>query len=226
MSRNLILIILASLLAGCNLASPNVTPTTVPTATPTLEFVQPVSPTSPIAVYTVTPAAPLSTDQLVLDRAASVVAALKDKDMAKLSTYVDPKQGVRFSPYAAVKDTDLVFPAEAFPVLMSDSTVLTWGAYSATGEPMQLSFADYFAKFVYDVDFANAPEVALNRRLGVSTTLDNSHDFYPNGMIVEFYFPGFDPQLEGMDWRSLRLVFQQDEGSWYLVGIIHDQWTT
>jgi hypothetical protein len=28
-----------------------------------------------------------------------------------------------------------------------------------------------------------------------------------------------------MDWRSLRLVFMQDGGTWYLAGIIHDQWT-
>jgi hypothetical protein len=28
-----------------------------------------------------------------------------------------------------------------------------------------------------------------------------------------------------MDWRSLRLVFEEQGGSWYLVGIVHDQWT-
>jgi len=76
------------------------------------------------------------------------------------------------------------------------------------------------------VDFANAPQIAINHRLGVSTTMDNAEKFYPEAMIVEYYFPGFDAQLEGMDWRSLRLVFQQDNSTWYLVGIIHDQWTT
>jgi hypothetical protein len=45
-------------------------------------------------------------------------------------------------------------------------------------------------------------------------------------MIVEYYFPGFDLQLQGMDWRSLRLVFTLYDNTWYLVGIIHDQWTT
>jgi len=42
---------------------------------------------------------------------------------------------------------------------------------------------------------------------------------------VEYHFPGIDPQYGGLDWRSLRLVFQQSGGEWYLVGIIHDQWT-
>jgi hypothetical protein len=36
---------------------------------------------------------------------------------------------------------------------------------------------------------------------------------------------GFDPEYEGMDWRSLRLVFEKKNDIWYLVGIIHDQWT-
>ena len=222
----LISLLMASLLTGCNLASTEAKPTSNATATPTLEFVEPVSPTAPIAVYTVTPAAPVPTEQAVLDRAAEVVAALKDKDMTRLSTYVDPQLGLRFSPYAAVKDTDLVFPVDTVAGLMADSTVFTWGAYYATGEPVELTFADYYGKFIYDVDFATAPQVAINQRLGVSTTLDNSHEFYPNAMIVEYHFPGFDPQFEGMDWRSLRLVFQQANDTWYLAGIIHDQWTT
>ena len=44
-------------------------------------------------------------------------------------------------------------------------------------------------------------------------------------MVVEYHFPGFDPQYGGLDWASLRLVFQEFEGRWVLVGIIHDEWT-
>jgi len=29
-----------------------------------------------------------------------------------------------------------------------------------------------------------------------------------------------------MDWKSLRLVFEQYDGSWKLVGIINNEWTT
>jgi hypothetical protein len=154
------------------------------------------------------------------------MSALKDKDMVRLSQYVQPQLGLRFSPYASVKDTDQVLPPDKIAGLMADSTVYTWGAYDGSGEPIDLTFADYYSKFVYDVDFANAPQLALNHRLGVSTTTDNSVEFYPTAMIVEYYFPGFEPQLDGMDWRSLRLVFMENNSTWYLVGIIHDQWTT
>lgn len=55
--------------------------------------------------------------------------------------------------------------------------------------------------------------------------LENQFEVYENPIIVEYYFSGFDPEYEGIDWRSLRLVFEQYEGSWKLVGIINNQWT-
>lgn len=44
-------------------------------------------------------------------------------------------------------------------------------------------------------------------------------------MVVEYYLPGENPDYGGLDWQSLRLVFQHKEGAWYLVGVIHDEWT-
>ncbi|MDD5470267.1 MAG: hypothetical protein PHO92_05750, partial [Candidatus Peribacteraceae bacterium] len=56
--------------------------------------------------------------------------------------------------------------------------------------------------------------------------LDNARDVYPGAQIVEYHFPGFDPQYEGMDWSSLRLVLEKFNSEWRLVGLIHDEWTT
>ena len=39
-------------------------------------------------------------------------------------------------------------------------------------------------------------------------------------------FPGFDPQYEGMDWSSLRLVIEKYNSEWRLVDLIHGEWTT
>jgi hypothetical protein len=222
--------LLGIVLTGCNLAASPATSTTVPTLVPSLAFNQP-SPTPPVLLYPnpitpVIPTGPVTTGQAVFDRAALVVTALKDKDMAALAGYVSPQMGIRFSPYAVVLDTHQVFTPDQLAGLLADSTVYSWGNYDGTGEPIQLTFSDYYAKFIYDEDFANAPQMALNHRLGVSTTLDNAAEFYSGSMIVEYYFPGFDPTYEGMDWRSLRLVFMQSGSTWYLVGIIHDQWTT
>lgn len=221
-------ILLTSMLVGCNLTSSTMVPTTISTTAPTLEFVdstpfQPISPTQSIILI---PALPASIQQAVLDRASEVIALIKAKDLITLSNYVHPMDGLRFSPYAFVNATDQVFPADEVASLLADSTVYSWGTFSGSGAPIDITFTDYYSKFIYDVDFANAPQLALNHRLGMSTSLDNSHEFYPGAMIVEYYFPGFDPQFEGLDWRSLRLVFLEENNTWYLVCLIHDQWTT
>jgi hypothetical protein len=55
--------------------------------------------------------------------------------------------------------------------------------------------------------------------------INNIADIYEGKQRVEFYFPGFDPQYEGMDWKSLTLVFDQVKGQRELIGVIHNQWT-
>lgn len=153
------------------------------------------------------------------------IRALQARDMAALSQLVHPVAGVRFSPYSYVLEDQLVFSSQQVAGLMQDTSVYLWGAYDGSGEPINLQFAEYYDRFVYSMDFAAAPQISYNQRLGYGNTLDNSREFYPDGVVVEYYFPGIDPQYGGMDWRSLRLVFQLEGDAWYLVGIISDQWT-
>ncbi len=163
---------------------------------------------------------------IIGDRATEVVKALREKDLEKLSQAVHPEKGVRFSPYGYVNvETDLVFTREQVRNLGNDSKVYNWGSYDGSGLPIELDFEGYYNKFIYDVDFMNAPEVAYNKVLGKGNSLVNTLDVYPKAIVVEYHFPGFDPQYEGMDWRSLRLVFEKKDNTWYIVGIIHDQWT-
>ncbi len=172
-------------------------------------------------------------EKIAAPLADEVIHALKTKDMAKVSEFVEPSTGVRFSPYTNVKDTDLVFTPAQLVKAFDDPAVYEWGKFEGSGAPIQLTFTDYYASFVYNQDFASAKEVGYNRGLSMSTVIDNSHEYYPNSIIVEYYLPGANPFYgAGLDWQSLKLVFQQiapasgsfDE-QWYLVGIIHSQWT-
>ena len=225
----LLYVLILFALTSCNSVSPTPVSSPVASITPTLEFPEeslapaPAYPTSPVVVYTATPS---SLQQEILDRASEVIMMLKNKDMVTLSQYVHPLLGLRFSPYSFVQDTDQVFSTSQVAGLFSDNTKYTWGNYDGSGAPIELTFVEYYFQFVYDVDFATAPEIALNHRLGEGNSLDNAQEFYPGSMVVEYYFPGFDTQYEGMDWRSLRLIFSQDSNNWYLAGIIHDQLTS
>lgn len=158
--------------------------------------------------------------------ADEIVSALATENMVALASFVHPSKDVRFSPYGYVNVAeDLMFTDLEVKVLMNDNTVYHWGLFDGSGLPIEMTFAEYYERFVYDEDYLNAVEKSVNQRLGQGNTLDNSMDVYPNGTVVEYYFPEIDPQYEGMDWRSLRLVLELDGGQWYLVGIIHDEWT-
>jgi len=162
----------------------------------------------------------------LLTTAFEVVELLKTMVMAGVSDYVHPSLGVRFTPYDYVdSQADLVFTAAQVAGLAQDNTVYLWGSFDGSGNPINQIYSDYHQSFVYDEDFLNPHIIGINTKIGMGNSLNNVDTAYPNGEFIEFHFTGFDPQYSGMDWRSLKLVFEDVSGSWYLVGIIHGQWT-
>jgi len=167
----------------------------------------------------------ISEDEL-LEVALDVIELIRDKDMESLSNYVHPEKGLRFSPYDFIDTKNhVVFTKDEVATLKENTKVYTWGNYDGSGEPIQLSFNDYYDEFIYDVNFANPHMIGNNTIIGKGNAVSNIDEAYPNGKFIEFYFSGIDPKFEGIDWRSLKLVFEQEDGVWYLVGIIHSQWT-
>ncbi|WP_339317149.1 hypothetical protein [Paenibacillus sp. FSL R10-2734] len=164
----------------------------------------------------------------VTEAASTVMNALKNKDMNQLAAWVHSEKGLRFSPYAYV-DTknDIVFTKSEVEVLMNDTTKRVWRTFAGSGDLIELTFADYYKQFVYDADFIQTAEIAVNKGLGQGTTINNLNEVYPKEQydFVEYHIAGIDPSVEGMDWRSLRLVFEKIGEDHALVGIIHDQWT-
>ena len=84
----------------------------------------------------------------------------------------------------------------------------------------------YIDGYVYDVDFIKPGNLKVNQVIGAGTTANNLKQMYPTCDFTESHFSGFDKKYDGMDWRSLRLVFKLKDGKYYLVGVIHDEWTT
>lgn len=174
---------------------------------------------------------PISTDinaewGVIESRSKAVLTAMKNKNMDELSSLVHHDKGVRFTPYAYVNlKNDMVFSADKIKTLMSDDKDYTFGVHDGSGKPIKMKFSEYYKEFVYDKDFLNAPNVGHNRIIGRGNTANNVFEAYPGCVVVEYNFAGFESKYEGMDWESLRLVFQKKNSDWYLVGVIHDQWT-
>lgn len=156
----------------------------------------------------------------------AVIKAISEKDMKTLAEFVHPEKGVRFTPYTYVSpEQDMVFYRSQIKNFFEDDQTYTWGIYDGIGEEIVLTPAEYYDMFIYTSDFMNAEEIGYNTVLSTGNMLENQFEVYENPIIVEYYFSGFNPEYEGMDWQSLRLVFEEYKGQWLLTGIIHNQWT-
>lgn len=167
---------------------------------------------------------PAQAEKIIAARSRGVITALRDRQMNRLAQYVDPRRGLRFSPYAHVTRSDRRFWRSRVRRLGRSNYRYRWGRYDGTGEPIRLSWHDYFFKFVYSRDFARMEQVRYNRITQRGNTLNNLHAFYPGSIVVEYYSPDLQ-DTAGLDWKSLYLVFQPRGKTWYLAGIAHDQWT-
>lgn len=165
-----------------------------------------------------------SPEEAVRARAAEVLSALEQVDLEALAGLVHPTKGVRFSPYTYVQiGEDLVFTADELRNLDPDE-VRTWGKYDGSGMPIELSFREYVHKFAYRPEFKETDQISFNEPIGSGNTINNVAEAYPDGVFVEYHHPGTE-EYTGMDWCSLRLVFEEMGGTWYLVGVVNDQWT-
>ena len=151
---------------------------------------------------------------------------LKAKDYVGFSALFHPTEGVGFSPYGYIELDRKKFLAKDFLDTMKKDNIITWGEYDATGEPIKEKVVDYLQGFVYNADYLNAPEKSYNVTLAQGNIVNNIDKAYPNLNYIEYYFKGFKKEYEGMDWTSLKLVFKKYQGEYYLVGVVHDQWTS
>ena len=168
------------------------------------------------------------TPQSVIETANEVVAAMKAKDGPRLAEFVHPEHGVRFSPYAFVDvGGDRVLSRIAVRTLWQDANVYSWGHADGTGDAILLTPAQYFERFVMDRDFTAATSVTVNDYPVRGTTNSNAAAVYPDGTSVEYFLEPIGGQGDpAFDWRALRLMFKSHDGSWRLVAVIHDEWTT
>lgn len=173
-------------------------------------------------------AAPLNPEDnfSLLSSACAVNRCLQRQDWTALSAYVHPELGVTFTPYSTVDpDNDLHFTADQIKNLAQDQTVYIWGFEDGRGDPIQMTMLQYFQRYVYDRDYTQVPQIGVDRIMTGGNALENLTEAYPNCRFVDFSFPSADPVNDGLDWSSLKLVLQPKEEHWYLVGIVHGEWT-
>ena len=153
---------------------------------------------------------------------------LKNKNYLAFANYIHPVEGIRFSPYGFVDTVhDIKLSKQKFIIQAgkSEQDMIVWGEFDGTGDPIRMTLNNYMQRFVYDVDFVKPEKRKVNEFIGQGNSLNNLLSVYENCHFTESHFSGFEKKYEGMDWKSLRLIFKQRKNEFLLVGIVHDEWT-
>ena len=157
--------------------------------------------------------------------AQATILAIKTQDFATLASLASAN-GVRFSPYENVKpSTDIILSTGQIANALSISAAYTRWTADGSGLPINLWIGQYRAKFVYDVDFAAAPVQQWNQVVQHGNIVNNITSVYASKQVIEYHFNQIDPQYQGIDRKSLYLIFDQENGAWKLIGVVHGQRT-
>lgn len=172
------------------------------------------------------PTPPACDDDQLLALSGQVLDALAQQDFQALGGLVHPTRGVTFTPYSTVEpEFDLCFLPDQIAKAGEDATTYNWGFTDGRGSHISMTIPDYFGRYVYDADYRTAPQVSLDQVMASGNALENVSDVFTGCRFVEYYFPQRKPENNGLDWCALKVVFAPAEDGWYLVGLIHSEWT-
>lgn len=164
---------------------------------------------------------PAAQAKAIIDgRARAVLQALKDLDLVKLSTFVHPQKGVRFSTYAGVSPSDKRLSRAQLRSLARRDRRALWFVDDDWNRPMRMTTREYLRKYVYDHDYLRASRVSYNTQYIHTYVVPTVLNFYPHAIVVQYYEPNLGTKEES--WNSLWLVFEKVDDTWYLLGIVKD----
>ena len=166
----------------------------------------------------------LTKDQEIQKLNSALISMIKLKNYDQISEFIHPEKGVSFSMYAFTDPTTVKnFSKSEFEKYVNTNIKFTWGNHDGTGEPLILTIKDYFENWVFKRDFSKS-QYSFNEFQGSGSSLNNLQKVYPHSDFTENYIAGSE-KYGGLDWNSLRFVFEEFEGKYYLIAIINDQWT-
>ena len=159
--------------------------------------------------------------------AYSVLKDINDGDYAALSRIAHPISGVLFSPQATVdKSANKQFSAAEIAAFETDTNSYVWGINCSGGEPIEMTPAEFIARFIDSKNYSAAPLIGVNRIVRSGNALENITEVFPDVQFVEFHIPGSEQDPSGdFDWYTLRLGFEEYNGNLWLTMIIHSEWS-
>ncbi|WP_158735568.1 hypothetical protein [Alteribacillus sp. YIM 98480] len=164
------------------------------------------------------------TNSDLVNTAQTVLNMITSQDMNTLASHVHPDKGVLFSPYVNIDEDAQVFQQEEVEHFFEDNQVYEWGVYDGRGNTIELTPGEYYEEFIYEPGLQDADEIVVDEIKQRGNMKNNIKNVFPEAAVVEYHIESSED--EGMDWASLNIVLEQDENNtWKLVAIVHDEWT-
>ncbi|GAB0157571.1 hypothetical protein CHRYSEOSP005_28490 [Chryseobacterium sp. Alg-005] len=168
--------------------------------------------------------APINKAEVLKKTNDELLDALKNKDYKKFAEFIHPEKGIRFSMYAFVDPSgDKHFSKADFEKYYPAKTIFTWGSMDGSGDPYKATIKDYLQKWVFSKDFTDS-SFSYNEFQKGGNSLNNLKEIYPGNDFTENYIKGTE-KYGKMDWKTLRFVFEEFQGKYYLIAVVNDQWT-
>lgn len=155
--------------------------------------------------------------------AAGVRDALQAGDWSRLAAMVHPTRGVTLSAYAYTDEDSPVLTADRIRNAAADDATVLWGYTDGEGAPIRATVRDRLREIAGTTALTSTTDIGFNTTIGRGNSLNNVSSWFAGDDVVEYHFSG-TARWEGMDWDSVRFVFDTSSSP-LLVGIVRDMWT-
>lgn len=143
-----------------------------------------------------------------------VLSALISADFDSLSDYVGG-EGLRLSPMGAFLEDDIVLTSNEVADYLSMDT-MRYGIYRGSGNAIRMTPVEYYNKFICPSDFDFSE---------TSIYIDDEEDLEAAGWgDIHTVRYTYEPNV--MEWQDVIMVYRENGGRDYLIGIIHRDVTT
>lgn len=129
--------------------------------------------------------------------------------------------GLLLSPDGFVSADDVVLGAG--DVATSGATQV-WGVEAGSGDTIEMTVDDYFEWLRGSTALTSTEVTSYDGVVGSGTTINNIAEYFPGSSTVELHHRG-TPYYGGLDWQSVRFVFDLTGDSPVLLAIVSDAWT-
>ncbi len=160
----------------------------------------------------------------IIDRAREVLFMLQNKNYSQLEEFIS-SDGLALNNLPNVNLTKNNVLKKDISDIPNDSKVHLWGYTDGKGDPINLTTKDFIEKWITPELFINADEIVVNKIKDEGTnSLNTVLQDAGNRTVIGFYHAS-DAAYPGLNWATLYLVFDQENGVYMLRGISRNQWS-